>query len=151
MTDQRPILSAKALGVTQAELDAAIEIRGLLAANQFIHDPEQDGEHANGFNMNCALEEGSCGTVGCIGGWMWAAMHRDRKTVSLSAHNYVKSDKSHSLHPLFYPDSDEYDLPDYSIIPPAFALAALDNFLTTGDPDWPSACLVRDIEVHPGA
>ena len=149
MTDQRLILSAKALGITQAEHDAAVEIRGLLAANAFVHDPGQDGDKPNGFNMNCALDQGECGSVGCIGGWMWAVMLRDGKPRSISGHKYVQYDRSVALRPLFYPDSDEHELPDYDIIPPAFALAALDNFLATGDPDWPSACLVRDIEVRP--
>jgi hypothetical protein len=154
------VLSHKALGITQAEHRALLEIRELFAGDQFHHDPGQCLDRPNGFNMNVAMDEGECGTSGCIGGWMHAAMTRDHTAPCVRVSEYVNSGRSRALGPLFYPftdhnfrdlkdqDGQSWDFP-YELIPPVYALKAIDNFLSTGDPDWPSACGLRNLEVRP--
>ena len=155
----RTVLSPDRLGIKHYEHRALLEIRGLFASNTFIHDPDQCVDKPDGFNMNVSLDEGDCGTTGCIGGWMFAAMQRDRAAPCVTAHGYVSNYRSQALGPLFFPfcdikmrdlldqDGSTYDFP-FDLLPPAFALAAIDNFLATGDPDWPSATGLRNIEVR---
>ncbi len=52
MTDTRVALSAAALGITDAEYKALLEIRGLFANGTFHHDPAGEADLPNGFNMN---------------------------------------------------------------------------------------------------
>jgi hypothetical protein len=161
MPDRRA-LSHKALGITEAEHRALLEVRELFAKGTFHHDAQKEFNRPDGFNMDCHLVEEDCGTTGCIGGWMWAAMSRDRTTTSTSAGAYVNRERSAMLHPLFYPFKDasnrdivdddglDFDFP-YELIPPTYALKAIDNFLATGNPDWPTVCGLRNLEVHPNA
>lgn len=145
MTDQR--LSANALAITDAEYKALLEIRELFADNRFHHDPRVDADKPDGFNMLCPLAESKCGTTACIGGWMFEAMKRDRTTTARSAGNYVSRDRSNALRPLFYPfiDDPDVDCP-YDVITPDAALAAIDNFLSIGDPDWHSILVADEVE-----
>ena len=161
MPDRRPFLSAAALEITPAEHKAAIEIRGLLAADKFHHDPDVDVDKPNGFNMNVSLEEGECGTTGCVGGWMFLVMQRDRTLPAncYRAHDYITKYRSRALSPLFYPftnrnfrdlldqHGEAYDFP-FDLLPPAYAATAIDNFLTTGDPNWPEVTGLLNIEVE---
>jgi hypothetical protein len=153
MPETRVIRSAQELRITPAEHKAALEVREMFAKNKFHHDPDLIVEEPNGFNMNVAHDEGSegsCGTTACIGGWMFAAMRRDRVAPCVTAHHYVANLCSPALVPLFYPfcDQKRRDIPDedgksydfdYELIPPEFALKAMDNFLATGNPNWPEA------------
>ena len=154
------VLSADALGIRPTEHKALLEVRGLFANNVFHHDPDVDLEKPDGFNMNVSFEQGSCGTTACIGGWMFEAMRRDRTAPCHNAHSYLTYHSSDALGPLFWPfknrngtevldwTGDTYDFPP-DLIPPAYALAAIDNFLATGDPDWPAACQLKPkLEKH---
>jgi hypothetical protein len=145
--DTRAVLSATSLQITPGEHRALLEIRDLFAKGVFKHDPDLEADKPDGFNMDQAEKETDCGTTCCIGGWMWAAMNRDRTSSSPSAGLYVSRDRSYALRPLFYPDHDEIDDMAYSDITPGAALAAIDSFLATGHPDWYRACgfhLVED-------
>jgi hypothetical protein len=151
MSDEnKVILSANALQITKGEHRALLEIRNLFANGVFKHDPDSNADHPDGFNMDHAERSTDCGTTCCIGGWMWAALSRDRATTSICAGYYVNSDRSPSLRPLFYPDHDDIDDMAYSDITPAAALVAIDSFLATGDPDWARAVGAdQAIEVRP--
>jgi hypothetical protein len=135
----RVILSAAALQITNGEHRALLEIRDHFANGVFKHDPNSDAEHPDGFNMDYAERSTDCGTTCCIGGWMWAALSRDRATTAPTAGSYVGEYRSIALRPLFFPDQDEIDDMAYSDITPGAALVAIDNFLADGDPDWGQA------------
>jgi hypothetical protein len=151
MSDEnRVVLSATAIRITAGEHRALLEIRDLFAKNFFKHDPHGDADYPEGFNMDYVERETDCGTTCCIGGWIWAAMNRDRATASPTAGLFVSRDRSAALRPLFYPDHDEIDDMAYADIPPGAALAAIDNFLATGNPDWQRACGLDILEQHPG-
>jgi hypothetical protein len=148
MTD-RVVLSAQRLGITHYEYKAALQVRELFASGKVWHDRELENLKPDGFNMNVPLCEGECGTTACIGGWMFLAMQRDRTNPCFLAAQYVNSYRSEALGPLFFPftdlnghtllddDGEDYDFP-FELMPPEFGLAAIDNFLTTGDPNWPA-------------
>lgn len=135
----KPILSAQALEITPSEHRALLEIRGLFAAGTFQHDPSGDAEHPDGFNMNFPEHSSECGTSCCIGGWMWHALDRDRATAAYSAGDYVNKKSSGALKTLFYPPMEDIDDMAYDDITPGAALAAIDSFLATGDPNWRKA------------
>jgi hypothetical protein len=150
MSDERKILSAKALQVTAGEHQALLEIRELFASGKFKHDPDNYAEHPDGFNMNAASKETKCGTTCCIGGWVWHAMSRDRTTISPTAGYYVSKGHADSLKQLYYPDLEQIDDMSYDDITPGAALVAIDQFLTTGEVDWGIACgLDQAVEVRP--
>jgi len=145
--DIRVVLSATALRITPGEHRALLEVRDMFAKGTFKHDPHGDADHADGFNMEYPKRTTDCGTTCCIGGWVWAVMDRDRATTNPSAGRYVRRDKSYALGALYYPDQGEIDDMAYSDITPGAALAAIDSFLATGNPDWYRACgfhLVED-------
>jgi len=149
MTDQRVVLSGKALGITETEHAAMLEVRELFASGKLYHDKGCELMKPNGFNMNVCVDQDGCGTTCCIGGWMYLVMVRDGAAPCKSAHEYVALKRSRALAPLFFPFTDHnrrdlvdengqsYDFP-YEEMPPAFGLAAMDNFLATGDPNWPA-------------
>ncbi|MHC2552415.1 hypothetical protein [Bradyrhizobium elkanii] len=158
MTDRR-VLSAAGLGIRDAELKAALEIRDLFAKGVFQHDRDLSVDKPDGFNMNTVSDETECGTTCCIGGWMFHAMERDRTAPCATAGEYVQKAHSTRLYPLFYPlqdmrrqwmidtDGHAYDGPEYIDIAPSQALEAMDNFLATGDPNWPRVLHLENIEV----
>jgi hypothetical protein len=149
MTKPRVVLSADRLGIKPYEHQALTEIRESFANRIFYHDRDIEMLKPDGFNMNVILSEDECGTTACIGGWMFLAMERDRTNPCPRAHQYIQTYRSRALGPLFFPftdinrrdmtgDEDQpYDFP-FELMPPEFALAAIDNFLATGDPDWPA-------------
>ena len=153
----RVVLSPDRLGILPYEHKALLEIRGLFAAGKFWHDPDSELLKPDGFNMNTIVVEGDCGTTCCIGGWMFLAMQRDRTAPCISAYQYVHKYRSQALCQLFMPFIDfhgkdlrdqhgqSYDFP-YELMPPAFALTAIDNFLATGNPNWPAVTGLLDIE-----
>jgi hypothetical protein len=156
---ERAVLSAARLGIAPYEHKAALEIRELFASGKVWHDPDLENLKPDGFNMNTVVSEDECGTTACIGGWMFLAMVRDRTNPCVTAYQYVHKYRSTALGPLFFPFTDfngrslldecdqEYDFP-FELMPPEFALAAIDNFLATGDPNWPAVTGLLNIEVE---
>jgi hypothetical protein len=136
----RLILSAAALDIDDAEHRAMLEIRELFANGIFHHDVDAEADKPDGFNMDYPDRETECGTTCCIGGWMFRAMQRDRTTRSLNAGTYVSKDRSPALAYLFHPPFEDIDDMAYSDITPGAALAAIDSFLATGNPNWQHAC-----------
>ena len=136
----RVVLSHNELRITDAEHRALREVRELFASGAVQHDHDKDYDKPNGFNMDCHLVEGSCGTTACIGGWMWTILTRDHVSTSLTANRYVRDERSVTLQSLFYPPMEEIDDMSYDDITPGAALLAIDSFLATGNPNWPHAC-----------
>lgn len=140
--------TADELHITQAEKDGLVWVRDGLRAGKFKHIDEDKGEYPlgqNGFNMSIASKSYECGTVGCIGGWVWVHMNIERLMQDggvwylSSADNhdadtylYQKGPDCH-LHHLYFPPGSNYDA-----ITPLEAAQAIDNYLNTGDPDWES-------------
>jgi hypothetical protein len=157
MTKTQVVLSAKALGISQTEHSAALEVRELFVSGKLHHDKDIENLAPNGFNMNAMVSKGECGTTCCIGGWMFLVMVRDRTNPCSRSFDYVQKYRSPALAPLFYPFTDihrrdlldqqghSYDFP-FEDMPPEFGLAALDNFLTTADPNWPGVAGLLEIE-----
>ena len=90
-----------------------------------------------------------CGTVGCIGGWASLVMQGvitgnehgpvnvDMYAANEASHFVRKHDeRGSSLHELFYPYVIRSSR--WRDITPRIAVQAIDNFMTKGDPDWPS-------------
>jgi hypothetical protein len=145
-------LPARALRIRDAEYQALIEFRQMLVAGAVVHDPECDCEKPTGFNMNIISDTSDCGTTCCIGGWMYRFMKIAGTCDFFSQRDamYVNHDRSPALVPLFFPFKEESEEEhDFllELIPPAFALKAVDNFLTTGRPNWPNACGIENLEV----
>jgi hypothetical protein len=146
-------LPARALSIRDAEYQALVEFRQMLVAGAVVHDPACDCEKPVGFNMNIISDTTDCGTTCCIGGWMFRFM-MSAGTCDFSPRDtlYVNHDRSRALVPLFFPfkeeseDGEEHDFP-LDLIPPEFALNAVDNFLTTGRPNWPNVCGIENLEV----
>lgn len=113
-------LSTKALGLTEAELAALIEVRNDLATGRI---------KAPNFCMSSACYREGCGTVACIGGWMGLKLGMDER----KARDFVDNPR---LEKLFYP----YGIMSWGQITPSQAVRAIDNFLATGDPNWSQAC-----------
>lgn len=128
-------LSAKKLGITQKELNALKRVRDGLREGRYRHvkncdlrDAKSDGRPI--FNMEGSAWNASCGTVGCIGGWMAMSMGMS----TLAASDYVHDTSPAALHPLFFPHG--VDLFHWDRITPKRAARAIDNFIETGDPKW---------------
>ena len=102
--------------MTNEEHEALIKVRDLLDSGAL------DGQ----FSMNYAEAIDDCGSVRCIGGWMAHYMSIPDASRYVSRHA--------ELHDLFYPGSD-IDV-DWDDITPAQAVQAIDNFITTGEPEW---------------
>jgi len=154
----RVVLSAQRLDIKPYEYKAVLEVRELFASGKVWHDQHVENLKPDGFNMNLIVCEAECGTTACLGGWMFLAMQRDHTNPCISAYQYVHNYRSTALGPLFFPftdcngrtlrdeDGQDFDFP-FELMPPEFALAAIDNFLATGDPDWPAVTGLLNIEV----
>ncbi len=148
-------LTAEALGITQVEHDALIAFRDEVLPT-LVHDADQiipqgeaiDGK-TKGLNMSIVLNKAECGTTACIAGWMHVIMTEKGVAPQGNAFQYGMYERSRPLGSLFCPFTDsngnflvdahglEIDVP-YEIIDTDVVKGAIDNFLTTGDPDYQS-------------
>lgn len=124
------------LGITFAEYGALLGTRAMLVEEVLRFTPEKvTVPNIHAFNMGIACIGHSCGSVSCIGGTMGLIMGKGRD----GADAYTYEHGYHTLGPLFFPGRDRstvgYDV-DYNVITPAQAVAAIDNFLNTGKPNW---------------
>lgn len=119
--------TARQLGITSKELDVLMDVRNKLCSGEYKHvvinmlGTSMDDTCRTGFNMRIW----DCGTACCIGGWMnrecyeWGPKHSPKH--------------SSALQRLFYPDLDPNK---WSSLSTCDAVAAIDNFVETGDPKW---------------
>lgn len=136
--------SAEELGIQVWEYDALLQVRDLLATGKIEHNRDllrrsKDVETRPTkriFNMEITHDPDrwACGTVGCIGGWVWALHKNDDRAVG--GPEYVKGHEyGGPLGRLYYPKLPG-GVAAYKSITPKQAVIAIDNFLTTGNPDW---------------
>lgn len=134
--------TARELGVSQREYDALVKVRNGLASGCFVHVEYYDEldetepsrfEDKRIFNMDTSASTSSCGTVACIGGWMKTIM--SPKATNDEINDYVCDADTRTLGPLFFPPSNV----DMHTVTTEQAVLAIDNFLTTGRPDWEKA------------
>lgn len=130
-------LSAKELEIEQWELDGLVWTLNSLESGKLVHDTSERFDEPFGFNMN---ESGrasfdGCGTVCCIGGWVYAKGHSAANNVrdfaALMARDYVFNKRSKRLARLYYPAVSNYEA-----ITPKDAAGVLRRFLTTNIIDW---------------
>lgn len=115
-------------------IDHARDANGALSAAAFL--ALHPGAHA--FNMGIAAAAAGCGTVACIGGYMGAMMFdrvaaAERYVYQNDPDNNIGEEK---LGHLFYPLSGHRRDCAYEDITAAQAVQAIDNFLSTGKPNW---------------
>lgn len=118
--------SPQELNITDEEYVALNDVRIGLCNGTYAHHNSMRAKLAkmgvtpavSGFNMGQWLDKkASCGTIGCIGGWMGVALNRPYR----NAH-------SKSLNPLFYP-YERGDGGAWEDITPKEASMACANFL----------------------
>lgn len=127
-----PFLTAEQLGITAPEYNGLRWVLENLRNGTIKERPVKLEEPGEGMflDMGTEFSEPACGTVACIGGWVAATMGFDIP----EAVRYV--DRM-----MDYPDSPLYKLYWDEIgmgVRPSHALAAIENLLRTGNPDWDS-------------
>lgn len=125
------MMTARKLGLTKKELEALLAVRDGLASGAYKHVRNFSDTKSKKpmFNMTQACVSDSCGTIGCIGGWMARQMGLNE----IEAHDYVYETPG-KTYDLFFPKGLNGD---WDKITPKQAVKAIDNFLETGDPKWP--------------
>lgn len=77
-----------ALGISDVEFEALEKVLGMLERGELSHGPfpraKMDRE-GNQFNMAALLDEGECGTIGCLMGWAYHVSHRVAFAYSMTA------------------------------------------------------------------
>lgn len=136
------MLTPSDLGISPAVHDALLWVREELASGRLRH--VADDSILPGFNMNIWGSPTDCQTPHCIGGW---ANHRlftlgSKDDINTYCQWAADLKEAPPLHILFYPfhneDCDGLDM-SYDDITAKQALAALDNYLTTGHANWRKA------------
>lgn len=134
--------TAEELGIEQWEFNGLLAVVDLLKKDA-VHATEEVMESETKltqplFNMDYCAHKYDCGTVACIGGWTYilhnALDHEMLSNADVSAIlDYVEpGGVTGKLFDLYYPSA----VLDYSAITIDHALEAIDNFLTTGKPNW---------------
>lgn len=62
-------LTADALGISEQERDALVQVLGLLERKELVDVKPTNKSLPNGFNMSWIGTQTKCGSVGCILGW----------------------------------------------------------------------------------
>lgn len=115
--------TAEELGLVPEALQALIKVLGLLERGEVTWTP-YNKPRKNGFNMAPVWMENSCGTVGCIAGWV---MHLQPGFESWEKFSSKPHDPS--LEKLFCPNERfERTVEE--------AAHALRTYLVTGEPEW---------------
>lgn len=142
------VMTAEQLNITQKEYDGLLWVRDLLKSKKLVYiDDDEFPEGRNAFNMSLGHKRYECGSVACVGGWVWVHMNLDKVVQSggpefgfyevtewqaSNAHDYVYNPTSGRLSDLYFPPSHI----NYESITAEQAVEAIDNFLRSGEPDW---------------
>jgi len=129
------------LKITPREHAALIKVMG------WLKDGSLRGGDDGQFDMSQICEVSICGTVACIGGWVFLARQGiavgagalDDGTID-RADKYVSSDRSPALKNLYYPEDRRWA---WEAITASEAATAIANFLATGYPSWSSVVAER--------
>lgn len=149
------MLNNKDLGLSYPEYESLVRVRDMLRSGMIKEALDfrsrSDGYLPAGlnFNMDYTARRGDCGSVCCIGGWVYALTYgeeyKDKDGNVLYKYDDHVADEfvfgaSGGLYALFYPNED-HTRPDgtywsYRRITAQQAAQAIDNYLTTGQPRW---------------
>lgn len=155
------MLTAEQLKITPAELAALLWVRDKLVDGTLLHHakaPATPGSRVFDMGKDFRAEdpdEGHCGTVGCIGGWM--ALHMNNwperaKLASRCVDSYLYpslgdggrgATRSRALEDLFFPNGPVFDQRMWSSITADEAVETINRFLATGTVIWrpaPAEC-----------
>lgn len=129
-------------GLSFAELGALLGTRALIAEGYMEHSRDTRNipgdQHIINMSISCNVE--GCGSIGCIGGTMamimgmratQAAQYVHNQGLAVGPYNHRDPDRD-PLRNLFFPPR-EYE---YRTITPKQMVAAIDNFINTGNADW---------------
>lgn len=131
-------LTADELGISCEEYCALHKVKRGLESGEYVHvspeimDRESIPEGKRGFNLSTTCKGYSCGTVGCIGGWVAQEMGLS----IFESGNYVERQQYGSvkgMKELYYP---KMYVGYYGGVTPRQAAQAIGNFLSTGKPNW---------------
>lgn len=129
-------LDYKQLGIKEQEFWALLHVRDELERGDIVHfdcgaavDAVVTGVKKRWFDMGVGGDRHGCGTLGCIGGWMYAAMHPKARVGRMQDYVDRHQGVSSPFHELFFGRT-------WSSITPAQGVKAIDNFLEFGKPDW---------------
>lgn len=125
--------TAAELGLTQPELDALVRVRGRLSEGKIAFALDTSTGSGARFNMTFSFIAQECGTIGCIAGWVGYDLAGGERYEANRRTDRLLDNSDGGLWSLFYPDV-EYSR--WGSIVPADAVRAIDNFLSTGEPDW---------------
>jgi hypothetical protein len=107
-------------------VNTMIRVERMLRSGALQHSDE--AEAGPSFNMSSSCMGQGCGTVACIGGWLWLVENpRDYS----GANSYV-AQVAGPLHDLFYPPN----MASYAHITAEEAADALHNYRLYGEPRW---------------
>lgn len=136
----KPFKTAYDLGITADEYEALLWVRRSLSDGTI---PEERFDLGTTYQR----EARNCASVACIGGWMCMHMlrHACPKTrlhllrkrpggaIDHNVHEYVHEHPRLKRLFFLFDRNHQYNYPDVTA---AHAVRAIDNLLTTGDPDW---------------
>lgn len=139
--------TAEELKVTQEELDALLWTREMLATSKVEHvcqyKPACVHAIGNVFNMDFPFDYSSCGSAGCIAGWMaikLCSIKPTKKGVYIGTEKAKERakelcwDHGGPIHRLFVPR----DAASFDWLTTDHAVHAINTFLETGKAEWPA-------------
>lgn len=128
------------LGIPEWVWRALQEVKRGLEDGTLVHIVGSSTTDRKLFDMAViAKESKTCGTVACIGGWVYALGMGARGGWTIHADAFVGSvreDYGDNLGDLFIPPSPWGYGRDYDEITPAQAALAIGNYLEHGEPRW---------------
>lgn len=134
-------LKAKQLNISNRQYNALIGVIALLKSGKLTYKENYNVDvTVKGFNLGYWFQhtDSDCGSIGCIGGWAEWVDARERKVrwewhglFPMEMFNKYCDEFHEGLNSLMYPDIAEYDE-----VTPQQAAKAVQNYLTTGYPDW---------------
>jgi hypothetical protein len=131
--------TAKELNVSEQEHAALIDVLGRLERGELKHCTENffEESYGNYFNMNYTYlcKQSSCGTMGCIGGWVGVLLGVE-PTDYVYAHEGEEGYEDTSLADLYFPRDTRGVMLPLDGITAELAAIALRNKLTTGKANW---------------
>lgn len=121
-------LTAKQLGISDQHRAALVLVMEKLRSGEIVHSPwcptPPPGQWFSMAHWTNGRHDTNCGTIACIGGW----------AERLGGVRFSLDDRPADIDELFYPNSDL----DWDLIDNAAAVKAIQNYLSTGKPDWKS-------------
>lgn len=133
-------LTADQLGIKGWEFNQLSMLVDRLPTIPLLSNNDDSFEEVVGthFSMEWPHIVSKCGSVSCIGGFIYAAESGIGGIANPTiASQYVYQDRSEPLQNLFQVEAAQEDMVcDYGTVTPDQAVIAIKNFLSSGDPKW---------------